>query len=144
MKQLYKVRTEIYVLNSKPIQKGSITECINGYSLDENNNFVTRPVHNLEAVLVVNPHPLAGRNFQFENGEPIRVIGVRETDSFERLSVWREGFVDHPEYHSLCTSAHASGLIPLEAYQRMMENIKTADDVVELKKMINKYFDVVC
>src|SRR3989338_1845148 len=103
---LYNVKSEVYVLNSKPVQKGSITVCTNGCGLDANDQLSTRPVGNLEAVLVVDPHPQAGVNYQFGKvGEPIRVIGLREIDSDERLSVWREGFVHHPEHYSLCTSA---------------------------------------
>ena len=140
MRSLYDVKSEIYILNSKIIQKGSITECVNGCEPNE-----TRLIGNLELVLVIDPHPFAGVGYSSGRmGDPIRVIGLREVDSSEELSVWREGFAKHPEYGVLCTSAHASGLIPLETYKTMMENIKTGDDLVGLKNMINKYFGVSC
>jgi len=146
MKRLYEVKSEIYVLKSKPIERGSIAVCTNGCGLADNKgNLATRPVGPLETVLVVNPHPQAGNDFQFRKiNEPVRVIGVREVNSTEPLSVYRDGFVNHPDYFAIYTSPHASGLIPVEAYLQMMENIRTADDVVGLKVMINKYYGVVC
>jgi hypothetical protein len=84
---------------------------------------------------------MAGRDAEFgEYGVPVCVIGAREKDSAEKLSVWRAGFVHHPKHRYIYTSAHVSGLIPIKAYHRFLENIRTADDIVELRNMINKFY----
>ncbi|MEK6969846.1 MAG: hypothetical protein AABW48_05455 [Nanoarchaeota archaeon] len=127
----------VYILQRKPIDKGSVQQVLDPGSLNP------RPVQSLEAVLVVDARKGAGYG-QIPSGQPVYVIGARETETPEPLSVWRTGFVDHPEHYSLCTSAHASKFIPLAAYQRMMENIKNGDDIIELKNFINKFYGTAC
>ena len=143
-----------YVLYRKRIQNGSIKTNTHGKKLKQ-----------LEAVLIVDPNPHNYQNARF--GEPIRVIGVKRVldstykpkgfmsygnfsikvdgrDDPNWITVWRDGFVCVPDNYYICTSAHASGLIPLDTYIEMFKHIRTADDVVDLKKFINKAFDTVC
>jgi len=130
----------VYILKRKQVSRGTIRECTNGIR----NPGETRPTHELEAVLVLDARPFSCRD-RYANdkvGEPVRVIGLREIDSSEPLFVWRIGFVLHPKHYYICTSAMASGLIPIESYLKIMKNLKTGDDVVELKNCINKFYGV--
>jgi hypothetical protein len=142
LNELGKLQLRPYVLCRKSIKKGSITECTNGCRIDEETNeFLTRPVNDLVAVLVIDPRPSAGRGYEHSKfGVPIYVIGVRETDSDEKVTIHGEGFVHHPKHNGLYTSGHASGLIPLDAFHRFMDIIITADDVVELQTHLRKFY----
>ena len=136
MGMLGEVKDLNYILREKAISKGSVTECIDERSLE------VRRVGDLVAVITVNAHPLAG--YDVPRGVPVYVIGARESDSKGRITVWREGFVEHPKYSHLCTSAHASKYLPLEGLTRMFELICSADDILDLKNFINRFYGTVC
>jgi len=141
MKPLYQVGIEPYVLASKPITKGKITLCINGCSFDENGKRGTRPVGDLEAVLVIDPHPLAGHDWGIPLGEPVKVIGLREVDAKYAVSINKDGFVIHPELYLLHTSLRSSKHFSIESYQTMLDRIRNDDDFLELKGFMKKFFD---
>jgi len=74
MKPLYQVGAEPYILASRPISKGNITICTNGCSFDESGKIKTRLVGDLEVVLVINSHPLAGQDWGISSGEPLKLL----------------------------------------------------------------------
>ena len=140
-----KMHQLVYVLERKPIDKGNITKVYNhDKSLESGDKDRTRSVGDLEAVLVVDATPGVGEFYGGERGQSVYVIGAREVGSRERLSVWRVRFVDHPEHYHIFTSAYVSKFVPLEAYKEIMKNIKTADDLVELRELINKFYNTNC
>ena len=135
---------EIYVLESKPIQKGSITEIYLYPSERGSSNKDTKPVGDLEAVLVASNYPRDMEMFRGEYGQPIYTIGVRQIGSSEPLTIWRTGFVEHKDHQHIFTSPYASKSITLDDLKALLETIKSADDVVEIKNMINEFHNTIC
>lgn len=133
------LENSLSILQARPIDGGIIRVCTNGCSIGFNGEMGTRPLGEVELVLLSDIDPRK-RNLSTNPKEPIRVLGLRETGSEEALSVEGDGFINHPLHSVLCTPAYASSLIPLGTYLEYMRNIETAYDLLEVRDHLIKYF----
>ncbi|AJF61146.1 TPA: hypothetical protein HA239_05190 [Candidatus Woesearchaeota archaeon] len=122
----------LQLLRRKPIKKGIIRQKYAGKNRSES-------VGNLEAVLIGAFGAIA-KEYTGRIDRPAFTIGVREADSEEPYSIWRTGFVNHPEHNSIYTSPFASRYISFEGYEVLFSKIESANEVLELKQLFHEYF----
>ncbi len=148
-------RRLIYLLDMKPIGCGSISYIKDITDMFGPNLKVvnpcghgTRAAKDLYAILMVDVSP-SNQLFYGSGsiGRPICVIGAVERERNDRLReelktanlIGDSDFVETPKGIPVCTPTRASRYLDIRTYRTLLNNIKTADDILELRGFMEKF-----
>jgi hypothetical protein len=129
-------KENMQVLKRKDISARGVPEIYDPSSLE------IRAPRALELVLVMdeNPKPYGPglKGLGLEGVSPVFVLGVREKDSLDQPSMWRDGYIVIPGEACLFISPVASKYFPETLFHLLFEWLDSAELVLKLKQDLTK------